>query len=89
MDAIQRFSSIKNELKSLSDKKIRLEERHRSEKERLQELINKITQKGYDPMKLSEVKTEKEKQLDESLGHLEERMKEISDKLNDLETTLK
>lgn len=85
MDDIEKFKKLKEETDILSNKKIRLEERFKNEKKRLEDLISEITEKGYDPKKLSEIKEQKETELKELLKTLEIQLKEISEKLNLIE----
>lgn len=85
MDTIQRFKEVKEQLDKLSALKIRIDERHKSEREKLEKLLKEITGKGYDPTKLSEIKATKEAELEKSLSELESKVKEISLKLNNLE----
>ena len=85
---IQKFSKIKEDIQSLSDRKIRLEERYKHEKEKLQSLVTQITSKGYDPTKLSELKEQKEKHLKETLESVEIKTLELSEKLKSFEINL-
>jgi len=85
MDEVGKFKELKKETDALSDKKIRIEERYNNEKKLLEELIKKITDKGYDPKKLSEIKTQKEKELKDLLESLEKQVEETKEKLNKIE----
>lgn len=85
MDDTQRFTQIKEDIDQMSDQKIRLEERFKTEKENLEKLLAEITKKGYDPKKLSEIREEKEKQLEKLLAELEGQVKETQEKLNLIE----
>ena len=85
MDDTQRFTQIKENIDQMSDQKIRLEERFRTEKENLEKLLDEITKKGYDPKKLSEIREEKEKQLQQLLEELETAVSETQEKLNLIE----
>jgi chromosome segregation ATPase len=85
MDSTQKFIQIKERIENLSTKKIRLEERFKAEKEKLEKLLTEITSKGYDPKKLSEIRAEKEKQLNDLLNELEQKTKEAEEKLNTIE----
>jgi len=85
MEEAQRFMELKGIVDQLSDKKIRLEERFKSEKKKLEKLLKEIAEKGYDPKKLSEIKEEKEQQLKKSMDDLEEKVRETSEKLNSIE----
>jgi septal ring factor EnvC (AmiA/AmiB activator) len=85
MDDIQRFTDLKKQIGSLSDRKIRIEERHKAERAKLETLIKEITSRGYDPQKLSSIREEKEKQLKTLLSELETATKETQDKLNLIE----
>ena len=85
MDDTQRFTQIKTDIDQMSDQKIRLEERFKTEKENLEKLLTEINKKGYDPKKLSEIRKEKEEQLEKLLGELETEVKETQKKLNLIE----
>lgn len=85
MDKIERFKKLKETITAISDKKIRIEERYKNLTEQLQKLIKEITDKGYDPKKLSEIKTEREKTLKEELEKLETMVTEAQKKLDEIE----
>ena len=85
MNELQKFTELKGKIDDLSNRKIRLEERLKNEKERLEKLIKEISDKGYDPRKLTEIKTGKEKELKETLDQLEALVTEISTKLTAIE----
>lgn len=85
MNEIERFKKAKEEIDTLSDKKIRLEERFKSEKQRLEELISEISDKGYDPKKLTEIREKKETELKNLLEKLEKSIKETKEQLNLIE----
>jgi septation ring formation regulator EzrA len=85
MDAIQRFKELKEQIDKLSAHKIRIDERYKTEREKLEKILKEIASKGYDPTKLSEVKSLKESELTETLSDLEAKVKEISSKLNIIE----
>jgi len=88
MTEIERFNSLKESIKVLSDKLIRIEERHRSEKERLQEIINRIAQKGYDPTKMNDIRSHKQQALDTALKTLESQVQELHGKVKEVETSI-
>jgi septal ring factor EnvC (AmiA/AmiB activator) len=81
MTDLEKFVSLKGSIKELSDKKIRLEERFKSEKDRLEKLLAEIQAKGYDPKRLSEIRKEKEDLLKTKLEELSSKVKETMDKL--------
>lgn len=85
MDDTERFSQIKKDIEQMSNRKIRLEERFKTEKENLEKLLTEINKKGYDPKKLPEIREEKEKKLEELLEELETEVKENQEKLNLIE----
>ena len=85
MNEVERFKKAKEEIDNLSDKKIRLEERFKNEKQRLEELISEISDKGYDPKKLTEIREKKETELKDLLEKLEASINETSKKLNLIE----
>jgi len=81
----QRFMQIKEDIDLMSDQKIRLEERFKTEKSNLEKLLTEINEKGYDPKKLTEIREEKEKELQELLEELETQVSETQEKLNNIE----
>jgi len=85
MDETERFKKIKNDVSDISNQKIRLEERFKNEKTILEKLIKEITEKGYDPKKLSQIRKEKEGLLEDSLKDLEKKVAETKQKLNLIE----
>ena len=85
MDTIQRFKDLKDQIEKLSSYKIRIDERHKTERDKLEKLLKEITDKGYDPTKLSDIKIQKEKELENALNELEIEVKEASSKLSILE----
>jgi len=85
MDEVKRFRELKESIESLKSQKIRLEERFNSKKERLESLINEITEKGYNPKELATVKQEKEESLRKTLDDIEDKVQTVSDKLNSIE----
>jgi endonuclease III len=84
-DTVERVLKIKEKVADLSDKKIRIEERFKSEKANLEKLIEKITSIGYDPKKLTEIKNEKQELLQKALGEIEEKTKAVEQKLSAIE----
>ena len=85
MDEIQRFQKIQEEINTLSNRKIRLEERFNDKKSCLEKLLIEITEKGYDPKKLTDIKKEKEELLKKQLKELESLIQETQEKLNLIE----
>jgi len=85
MGQVERFMNIQQQIKELSGKKIRIEERCKAETEKLEKLIAEIREKGYDPTKLAEIKDIKEKELEKSLVDLEALVEEVSKKLQTIE----
>jgi predicted nucleic acid-binding Zn-ribbon protein len=85
MTDLEKFVSLKGSIKELSDKKIRLEERFKSEKDRLEKLLAEIQAKGYDPKRLSEIRKEKEDLLKTKLEELSSKVKETMVKLTAIE----
>jgi len=84
-DEVKKFTEIQESISSLSNKKIRLEERFKAEKTRLEALIKEITDKGYDPKKLSDIRSQKEEELKKQLEDLEAKIKDTQEKLNQIE----
>lgn len=85
MDDIQKFTELKKTIGSLSDQKIRVEERHKTERAKLETLVKEITAKGYDPQKLSAIRTEKEELLKKLLAELDAKVQDVSGKLSLIE----
>lgn len=85
MNAQERYTKLQESVQEMGDKKIRFEERYKSEKERLEKLLAEITAKGYDPKKLPELREAKEKELLSMLNDLEALVKENALKLNAIE----
>jgi len=85
MDETQRFSKLKESIKEISGRKIRLEERFNSEKERLEKLLTEISAKGYDPKNLGETRKAKEAELAKALAELEGMVKDAEQKLDSME----
>ena len=85
MDEIQRFTAIKEKTAKASESKIRLEERYKNEREKLEALIKDIQAKGYDPAKLAETKNAKVLELKGILDTIEKEVEELTQKLNAIE----
>ena len=85
MDEIQRFTIIKEKTIKASESKIRLEERYKNEREKLEALIKDIQAKGYDPAKLAETKNAKVLELKGILDTIEKEVEELTQKLNAIE----
>jgi hypothetical protein len=85
MDEIQRFTAVKEKLDKLEKDKIRIEERFKNERTKLEALIKEITDKGYDPTKLSETKESKRTELNKALSEIETLTTEIEQKLSAIE----
>jgi len=84
-DETQRFSQLKDRIKVLSDQKIRLEERLKTEKLALEAVVKTLTDKGIDPKNLTETRKAKEAELEKLLASLAEKTKEAEDKLKAME----
>jgi hypothetical protein len=84
-ETVERVMKIKEKVADLSNKKIRIEERFKSEKANLEKLIEKITSSGYDPKKLTEIKKEKQDLLKKALEEVEEKTKAVEQKLSLIE----
>ena len=85
MDETARFLAIKSRIDTLSDEKIRVEERFKTEKKNLEALLKEITEKGWDPKKLSELKAQKEKELKEGLDKLDKMVSATEMKIKRIE----
>lgn len=86
MDEVQRFTAIKEKTAKASESKIRLEERYKNEREKLEAMIKEIQAKGYDPAKLAETKNAKALELKGVLDALEKDVEELLLKLSTIET---
>jgi DNA repair exonuclease SbcCD ATPase subunit len=84
-DQIERFKELNETFKSLSEKKIRLEEQFKARKKALSELITEIKDAGYDPTKLNDVIKEKEISLKTAIGDFEAELQEVSSKIAEIE----
>lgn len=85
MDEIQRFTIIKEKVAKASESKIRLEERYKNEREKLENLIKEIQAKGYDPTKLADTKNTKTAELKGILDTLEIEVQDLLQKLSSIE----
>ena len=84
-DQIEKFKSLDETRKNLSEKKIRIEEQFKSKKQALSSLIKEIQEEGYDPKKLGEIIQEKEKEVEDRISKFEEDLQEASGKLAEIE----
>jgi|GEM_PF-6989334 hypothetical protein len=84
-DKVQRFLKIQERLSKASESKIRVEERLKHEREKLEALVSEIKDKGYDPTKLSEIKQAKEQELLIALEEIEKETEEVTRKLSEIE----
>ena len=85
MNDIERFSEIEEKIKTLSDRKIRIEERYNSEKSRLEKLISEITEKGFDPKNLTSIKDQKTQEFSKKVQDLQDKIESISKALDAIE----
>ncbi len=85
MNETERYQKIKEDVNTISNQKIRLEERFNNEKINLEKLLKEIKKKGYDPKKLSSIREEKENELQKLLTDLEKEVEETKQKLNLIE----
>ena len=86
MDLTKRITEIQQKSQSLNEKKIRLQERLRSEKKKLTDLVKQIKEKGYDPKDLKKIKEQKEQELDKSLKTIEETLIKAEEILSEIES---
>lgn len=84
-DLIKRFKALSEAKATLSEKKVRAEERYKTEREKLEALVKEITDKGYDPQKLADILEQKTAELTKLLGEKETGMKAAAEKLQALE----
>jgi hypothetical protein len=85
MDEIQEFKNLKALVAELSDKKIRVEERFKSEKARLEKILTEIAAKGYDPKKITEIRKQQEDLFNSLVEKLRIKVQETKEKLNLIE----
>jgi len=85
MDDIQEFMTLKETIGKLSDKKIRVEERFKNEKARLEKVLAEVTAKGYDPKNISEIRKQKQDLFKAQVEKLRTKVQETLDKLNLIE----
>jgi len=85
MDEVQRFTALKEKIAKMSDNKIRLEERFKTEKSKLETLLKQITAKGYDPKNITDIRKEKEEAMKKMLEELEASVKGTQAKLELIE----
>jgi uncharacterized protein (UPF0335 family) len=84
-DQIERFKELNDKLKTMSEKKIRLEENFKTKKQTLTDLVKEIKEAGYDPRNLGEVIQEKEKSLKEAISTFEQELQTVSTQLTEIE----
>lgn len=85
MDNAERFKEVTQKIGDLSSRKIRLEERLKSEKAQLEKLLKEVTDKGYDPKKLTETRKEKEAELEKQFNSIEAELKDLTQKISAME----
>ena len=86
-EELARFSELKTKIKTISDIKIRLDERLKTEKEKLDKFLKDITAKGYDPTKLAEIRAQKQAELTQALDILEKEINATLAKLAEIEAS--
>lgn len=84
-DQIERFRELNDKLKTLSEKKIRLEEQFKSKKQALTDLVTEIKNAGYDPKNLGVVIKEKEEALKTAISSFEGELQKVSGLLTQIE----
>lgn len=82
---IERFTDLSKQLRTVEDKKIRLEEQFKTKKEALSELIKEIKDAGYDPTKLKEIIQTKEEELKKDIAAFEAELSTASSLLSKIE----
>ena len=85
MEEKERFNALMERAQKASDLKIRLEERFNAEKTRLEKLLKEISEKGFDPKKLSEIRQEKEAEAKKMLEEFETQLKNVEEQLSAIE----
>jgi uncharacterized protein (UPF0335 family) len=84
-DQIERFRELNDKLKTMSEKKIRLEENFKTKKQALTDLVKEIKDAGYDPRNLGEVILEKENSLKGAISTFEQELQAVSTQLAEIE----
>lgn len=85
MNEIERFEVLKEKTSKASESVIRIEERYKNEKIKLEALLKSITEKGYDPTKLAEIRNTKTIELNQILENLEKEIDDITNKISTIE----
>jgi uncharacterized Fe-S cluster-containing radical SAM superfamily protein len=85
MDEVQEYMTLKKNIADLSDKKIRVEERFKNEKTKLEKIIAEVSAKGYDPKNISEIRKQKQELFKTQVEKLRTQVQETQDKLNLIE----
>jgi uncharacterized protein (UPF0335 family) len=84
-DQIELFKELSEKLKTMSEKKIRLEENFKTKKQALTDLVKEIKDAGYDPRNLGEIIQEKENSLKEAISTFELELRTVSTQLAEIE----
>lgn len=84
-DQIEQFKELNEDLKTLTEKKIRLEEQFNSKKKDLTDLVQEIKEAGYDPRKIGEVIKEKEEGLQKTIDTFKKDLQKVSEQLTEIE----
>ena len=80
-----KYLSLKKDITELSNKKIRIEERYKTSKAALEKLLKEITDKGYDPKKLAEIRSEKQEKINKDLEDLSSKVCIVEKELKTIE----
>jgi len=86
MDLSEQITQIQQKSKEINEKKIRLQERLRAEKKKLSTLLKQIKEAGYDPKNLQQIKEQKEKELNETLEIVQQKISKSEEILNEIES---
>ena len=86
MNLTERITEIQQKSQSLNETKIRLEERLRSEKKKLADLVKQIKDQGYNPKDLKKIRQEKEQELTKAVETIEEMLIKAEKTLTEIET---
>jgi len=85
MTELEKFVELKETQRKNKEKKIRIEERLKTESENLKKLMAEITAAGYDPKKIKETLAGKEKEFKEKMDSFEADVKKVSEELAKIE----
>jgi len=69
--SLEKCKHLEERVSSVNESKIRLGEKYKAAKEKLNDVVKKSQDLGYDPKNLKEIKEKKQVELDANLNSLE------------------